>query len=32
LFRNCEGVIDLDAEVPDRAFDLGVPEQELHSP
>ena len=27
LFRYCQGVIDLDAEIPDRAFDLGVPEQ-----
>jgi hypothetical protein len=32
LFRYCQGVIDLDAEVADRAFDLGVSEQELHSP
>jgi hypothetical protein len=32
LFRYCKGVIDFDAEVPDRAFDLGVPEQKLHSP
>jgi hypothetical protein len=32
LFRYCQGVIDLNAEVPDRAFDLGVPEQELQSP
>jgi hypothetical protein len=30
LFRNGEGVIDLDTEVPDSAFDLGVTEQELH--
>jgi hypothetical protein len=27
LFRYCQGVIDLDAEIPDRAFDLGMPEQ-----
>jgi hypothetical protein len=26
LFRYCQGVIDLDAEIPDRAFDLGMPE------
>src|SRR5258707_13029104 len=26
------GVIDLDAEIPDRAFDLGMPEQELDGP
>jgi hypothetical protein len=32
LFRNCQGVIDLNAEIPDRAFDLGMPEQELDSP
>ena len=32
LFRYCEGVIDLDAEISDRAFDLGMPEQELDSP
>jgi hypothetical protein len=25
LFRYCQGVIDLDAEIPDRAFDLGPP-------
>src|SRR4029079_16179301 len=31
LFRYCQGVIDLDAEIPDRAFDLGMPEQELDS-
>jgi hypothetical protein len=29
LFRYRQGVIDLDAEIPDRAFDLGMPEQEL---
>jgi len=27
LLRNCQGVIDLDAEISDRAFDLRVPEQ-----
>ena len=32
LFRYCQGVIDLDAEIPDRAFDLGMPEQELDGP
>ena len=31
LFRYCQGVIDFDAEIPDRAFDLGMPEQELNS-
>jgi hypothetical protein len=31
LFRYCQGVIDLDAEIPDRAFDLGMTEQELNS-
>jgi hypothetical protein len=25
----CQGVIYFDAQVPDRAFDLGMPEQEL---
>ena len=30
LFRNGEGIIDLDTEVPDSAFDLGVTKQELH--
>jgi hypothetical protein len=29
LFRYRERVIDLNAKIPDRAFDLGVPEQEL---
>jgi hypothetical protein len=27
LFRYGQGVINLDAEIPDRAFDLGMPEQ-----
>jgi hypothetical protein len=27
LFRYCKGVIDLDAEIPDHAFDLGMAEQ-----
>jgi deoxyxylulose-5-phosphate synthase len=31
LFRNGEGILDLDTEVPDSAFDLGVTEQELHT-
>jgi hypothetical protein len=30
LFRYGQGIIDLDAKVPDGAFDLCVPEQELH--
>jgi hypothetical protein len=30
LFRYGKGIIDLDAKVPDGAFDLCVPEQELH--
>ena len=29
LFSYCQGIVDLDAEIPDRAFDLGMPEQEL---
>ena len=29
LFRYCEGVIYFDAEIPDRAFDLGMSKQEL---
>ena len=32
LFRYCQSVVDFDAEIPDRAFDLGMPEQELDSP
>jgi hypothetical protein len=32
LFRYCQGVIDLNAEIPDRAFDLGRSEQELVGP
>jgi hypothetical protein len=31
-FRYCQGVIDLDAEISDRAFNLGKPKQELDSP
>jgi hypothetical protein len=30
LFRYCQGVIDLDAEIPDRAFDFGMSERELN--
>jgi hypothetical protein len=29
LFRYGQGVIDLNAEIPDRAFNLGMPEQKL---
>ena len=32
LFRYCEGIIDLDAEISHRAFDLGMSEQELDGP
>jgi hypothetical protein len=32
LFSYREGIIDLDAEVSDGAFDFGVAEQELHGP
>jgi hypothetical protein len=32
LFRYCQGVIDLNAKISDRAFDLCMPEQELDSP
>jgi hypothetical protein len=32
LFRYCEGVIDLDAEITDRTLDLGMPEQKLDGP
>jgi hypothetical protein len=32
LFRYREGIIHLNAKVPDGTFDLGVAEQELHSP
>jgi hypothetical protein len=32
LFRYCQGVIDLDAKIPDRAFDLGMPEKKLDGP
>ena len=32
LFSYCQGIVDLDAEIPDRALDLGMPEQELDGP
>jgi hypothetical protein len=32
LFRYCESVIYLDAEITDRALDLGMPEQKLDGP
>jgi hypothetical protein len=32
LFRYCQGIIDLDAEIPDRAFDLRMSEQKLDGP
>lgn len=32
LFRDCERVIDLDAQISDSAFDLSVPEQQLDRP
>ena len=32
LLRQFEGVVNLDAEVADRALQLGVPEQQLHRP
>jgi hypothetical protein len=32
LFRYCQCVIDLDAEIADGAFDLGMPQQELDGP
>ena len=31
-FRYCQGVIDLDAKISDRALNLGMPKQELDSP
>jgi hypothetical protein len=30
LFRDRKSVTDFNAEIPDGAFNLGVPEQELH--
>jgi hypothetical protein len=32
LFRYGQGVINFDAQVSDRAFDLGMPEQQLNGP
>jgi hypothetical protein len=32
LFRYRQGIVDLNAQVPDRAFDLRMPEQELNRP
>jgi hypothetical protein len=32
LFRYCQSVIDLNAEISDRAFDFGMPEQKLDGP
>jgi hypothetical protein len=32
LFRYCEGIINLDAEISDRAFDFGMSEQKLDGP
>jgi hypothetical protein len=32
LFRYCQRIIDLDAEVSDRAFDLGMSKQKLDGP
>jgi hypothetical protein len=32
LFRYCQGVIYLDAQISDGAFDRGVPEQKLDRP
>jgi len=32
LFSNFEGVVDLDAVIPDSAFNLGVTEKQLNRP
>jgi hypothetical protein len=32
LFRYCEGIIDFDAEISNRAFDLCMSEQKLDGP
>jgi len=32
LFRDFQGVIHLDAKVPDRRFQLGMPKEELNRP
>lgn len=31
LLRDLQGIVDLDAEVPHRRFQLGVPEEQLNS-
>jgi len=30
LFRNLKGVVNFNAEIPDRAFDLGMSQQQLN--
>jgi len=32
LFCYRDGVVDLDAQIPDSTFDLGVAKQKLHGP
>ena len=32
LFRYCQSIVHFDAEISDRAFDLGVAKQKLDSP
>jgi hypothetical protein len=32
LFRYCESIINLDAEMSDRAFDFGMSDQKLDGP
>src|SRR5215813_6310539 len=32
LFRYCQGIVHFDAEISDRAFDLGVAKQKLDCP
>ena len=32
LLGDCQGIIYFDAEIADGAFDLRMPEQELHGP
>jgi hypothetical protein len=32
LFRYCQGIIYFDAQISDRAFDLGVAKQKLDGP
>jgi hypothetical protein len=32
LFCYLQGIINFDTKIPDRALDLGMPEQELNSP